>query len=265
MLQDWRVRDATSEIVVEADGWLGALAVGLGAFGLEFGALGRLSCTMTDTGGILARDAATGAEFHVEPVIPGPRSPSMPPSSFPRAVEAEVSQPAVEHRVRSDDMVENLFMRLGEISSCQGIAEAAALALRIVLDLVPSDASAVLIRTRSGDGLRFRATSGPAAMQLIDTVIPLGRGIAGHVVQLGVGITIEDVRADYRHDRRLDRSTGFTTRAMLAVPVRADTGAVYGCLELLNPPQPFTDTDFELASRVAASLGSFMNSVYAGR
>ncbi|MDP2314519.1 MAG: GAF domain-containing protein, partial [Pseudomonadota bacterium] len=172
---------------------------------------------------------------------------------------------AAHHGVLTDDMVEDLFLRLGELSSCEGVAQASAVALRIVLDLVPAGASAVLIRTRSGDGLRFRAASGPAATRLIDSVIPLDRGIAGYVCQLGVGIALEDVHRDRRHDGRLDRSTGFTTRAMLAVPVRADTGAVYGCLELLNPPRPFTEGDFEVAARVAASLGSFLNSVYAER
>ncbi|MDP2310992.1 MAG: GAF domain-containing protein [Pseudomonadota bacterium] len=323
MLQDWRVSDGTSEIVVEADGWLGALAVALGAFGLEFGALGRLSCSMQENGGVLARGSTNGAEFLVEPVTPGLSTPAMPDSGFPTPADPEeaadpapaappeapeaparspapappatpvapailaapvVSAPAplvelvddeptaagakveAAHRgALTDDMVEDLFLRLGELSSCTGLAEASAVALRIVLDLVPAGASAVLIRTRAGDGLRFRAASGPAANQLIDTVIPLERGIAGHVVQLGLGITIEDVLGDRRHDRRLDRSTGFTTRAMLAVPVRADTGAVYGCIELLNPPRPFSDGDFEVAARVAASLGTFLNSVYAER
>jgi hypothetical protein len=292
MLQDWRVSDGTAEIVVEADGWLGALAVGLGAFGLEFGALGRLSCSVQENGGAIARDATTGAEFRVEPVTPALRKAAAPTPSLPDPVEAALAKAAAsaaplqpddptETAVRriaavrkvdaahsgalTDDMVEDLFLRLGEVSAAASLAEASATALRIVLDLVPAGASAVLIRTRAGDGLRFRAASGLAATQLIDTVISLDRGIAGHVVQLGIGIAIEDVRTDSRHDRRMDRSTGFTTHAMLAVPVRADSGAVYGCLQLLNPPRPFSDGDFEVAARVAASLGSFLNSVYAAR
>ncbi|MES2643701.1 MAG: GAF domain-containing protein [Myxococcota bacterium] len=290
MLQDWRVSDGTAEIVVEADGWLGALAVGLGAFGLEFGALGRLSCSVQESGGAIARDATTGAEFRVEPVNPALRRAVAAVPTLPDPVAAALAQVAAsaarppdptETGVRrieagrkveathsgslTDDMVEDLFLRLGEVSAAASLSEASATALRIVLDLVPAGASAVLIRTRAGDGLRFRAASGLAATQLIDTVISLDRGIAGHVVQLGIGIAIEDVRTDSRHDRRMDRSTGFTTHAMLAVPVRADSGAVYGCLQLLNPPRPFSDGDFEVAARVAASLGSFLNSVYAAR
>jgi DNA-binding IclR family transcriptional regulator len=52
---------------------------------------------------------------------------------------------------------------------------------------------------------------------------------------------------------------------MIAVPVRADSGAVFGCLELLNPPTEFSGQDFEIAARVAASLGAFLASVDAVR
>ena len=163
------------------------------------------------------------------------------------------------------DVLEDFFLRLGEISSATEVAQASAIALRITLDLVPAGAGATLIRTRAGNGLRFRAASGPAASKLIDTVIPLDRGIAGYVCQLGVGLSIADVRRDRRHDTRVDRSTGFDTRTLLAVPVRPDTGGVYGCIELLNPPRPFTDADLEVAARVGASLGTFLNSVYTVR
>ncbi len=274
MMQDWRVSDGTTEIIVEADTWLDALAIGLGAFGLEFGALGRLDCAEQTDGGVIAKDAVTGAALRVTPFAADPPAFIMPASSFtagdPEPEPSTANDVAAdagdaEFHALTDDMVVDLFLRLGEISSCVGVAEASAVALRIVLDLVPAGASAVLIRTRAGDGLRFRAASGPAATQLVDTVIPLEKGIAGYVCQLGVGISIADVRRDRRYDSRIERSTGYATRAMLAVPVRADTGAVYGCLELLNPPRPFTGGDFEVAARVAASLGSFLNSVYASR
>jgi hypothetical protein len=96
----------------------------------------------------------------------------------------------------------------------------------------------------------------------VDSVIPLDRGIAGFVCQLGLGLRVADVQRDRRHDRRVDHSTGFTTEAMIAVPVRSVSGAVYGCVELLNPPRPFTDDDLDIASHVGTSLGGFLESLY---
>lgn len=193
-----------------------------------------------------------------EPPDTGPPGPD-DPTAHGRYV------PASAAGALPDDVVMDLFLRLGDITAARGVAEASGIALRILLDLVPAGAGAVLIRTRAGDGLRFRAASGPAAGRLVDTVIPLERGIAGFVCQLGVGLSVGDARRDRRHDDRVARSTGYTTRAMLAVPVRADTGAPYGCVELLNPPAPFTDRDFAIATRVAASLGAFLHSVYVAR
>jgi len=118
------------------------------------------------------------------------------------------------------------------------------------------------VRTRAGDAMRFRAALGPAATSVLDTTIPLDRGVAGFCFQLGLALTVADVHGDNRHYVRVDKATGYHTRAILAVPVRADDGGVYGVLELLNPPRAFTDEDLELASRVGATLGAYFQGMY---
>jgi hypothetical protein len=167
--------------------------------------------------------------------------------------------PEPSPQVALDDRLEDLFMRLGEISEATSISEACASALRIAAELVPSDAGCILIRTRAGDGLRFRAALGPASKAVVDTVIPLDKGIAGFTFQMGLALTIEDAKRDERHYGRVDRATGYQTRSVLAAPIRADEGGVYGCLELLNPPRAFSEDDLEVATRVAASLGSYLH------
>jgi hypothetical protein len=254
MAQNWRVRSATNEVQIEAEAWLDALALGLPQLGVAQGALARLSCEELPNGGAVARDPRTGDVVRVDPIDDA----LVPPPAEPTWEE----EPPVPAQVLSDDIIEDLYFRLGDISSATGVASASAVALRIALELVPAGAGATLIRTRAGNSLRFRAVSGPAGPQLIDTTIPLDRGVAGYVCQLGVGIAIADVRRDSRHDARIDRSTGFQTRAMLAVPVRPDTGGVFGVMELLNPPTPFTDQQLEICARVAASLGTFLNGAY---
>lgn len=401
MMQKWRIQTGSTDIEVDADGWLDALTAARGSLNLRSEALARLSCAVQRDGSVLARDLVNGTEIRVSsvqlgkppafsmpissfathqvaefvtpvlapqthaevPVVvepqrePPPRAPAPAPviaappafiapppvapspviaapppppavvapappavvapapavsppviAAAPQPVPAPVVAPAYPppppilapapvlapppplvmpapvlppreqeeaepppppapqtdmSAMMAESLMEMLFLELGELSMAQGVAEASGIALRIVLEHVPAEAGAVLIRTRAGDGLRFRAASGPASRALIDTVIPLGKGIAGQVDHLGIGILIEDVRADVRHNNRVDRSTGFQTRSMLAVPVRADVGANYGCLELINPPRPFTGADFELAARVAASLGVFLHSAYA--
>lgn len=251
---------------MNAESWLDALATA--PLGVKPDALAKLSCAVQDDGSVVARDMASGLEIRVSAVKMGlPPKFSMPPSSFPERAPPTPEEPEEEDdapvpAVMTTDVLEMLFMELGDISMAQGVAEASGIALKIVLGHVQAGAGAVLIRTRAGDGLRFRAASGPASRKLVDTVIPLDKGIAGFVNYMGTGLLIEDVSRDGRHNAKVDRSTGYSTKAMLAVPVRSEDGGIYGVLELLNPPRPFTDVDYDVAARVATSLGEMLHAVY---
>ncbi|MBM4365771.1 MAG: GAF domain-containing protein [Deltaproteobacteria bacterium] len=310
-LQRWRVSTGTGEVEIEAENWLGALAQGFPALGMDLGAFGRLVCATDADGGAVARDPRTGGEIRVDRVaVNEPPSLSMPTSSFAAlyapqlrapppasapvelessddeltpidaAIPANLPPPVPEVEAQPDHTdeteppqppppapldtrLEDLFMELGEIASAPTANDACLVALKIASRHVPTDAGAVLIRTRHGDGLRFRAAMGPAARAVIDTVIPLDKGIAGFAYQLGLALAIDDAKRDSRHYGRVDRATGYTTRGVLAAPVRGDRGGTFGCVELLNPRRPFTADDIEIVSRVGAALGEYMLAGYA--
>lgn len=67
------------------------------------------------------------------------------------------------------------------------------------------------------------------------------KGIAGHVVQTGKSVNVPDAYADARFNREIDRTTGFTTRTILAVPMHDYSGQLMGVLQALNK----TDGSFE--------------------
>jgi len=71
--------------------------------------------------------------------------------------------------------------------------------------------------------------------KLVGTHIPVDQGIAGFAHTFGVAVIVEDARRDARHYKAVDRSTGYRTEAVLAVPIKAPGGASMGCMELLNP------------------------------
>jgi DNA-binding NtrC family response regulator/putative methionine-R-sulfoxide reductase with GAF domain len=65
--------------------------------------------------------------------------------------------------------------------------------------------------------------------------LPIGRGLAGWVAETGETARIEDASSDARFDPSADRATGYTTRSILAVPIREDaSGPVRGVLQVLN-------------------------------
>jgi adenylate cyclase len=59
-------------------------------------------------------------------------------------------------------------------------------------------------------------------------------GIAGHVFTNGTGLIVADAYADPRFNAEIDRRTGYTTRNVLAAPIRTMRGEVIGVTQILN-------------------------------
>jgi GAF domain-containing protein len=113
------------------------------------------------------------------------------------------------------------------------------------------EGSLLLVDELSGD-LVFAYTSGYFGSQLLGQRIPSGAGIAGYVASSGKSLIVNDVRGDDRFHSDTDQSTGYTTRAVLAVPLRS-VGGVQGVIEVLNPRHggTFTSNDRQLLEAVA--------------
>ncbi len=89
-----------------------------------------------------------------------------------------------------------------------------------------------------------------------DLLLPPGRGIAGDVGRTGVAVNIVDVAADPRWAREVDQRTGYSTRSMLCVPVRAPDGGTRGVIQVLNKRGgPFSPVDQAFASALASQIG----------
>ncbi|MFV8755499.1 sigma 54-interacting transcriptional regulator [Nannocystaceae bacterium ST9] len=96
--------------------------------------------------------------------------------------------------------------------------------------------------------------------------LAFGQGIAGTVAAEGELLAVADPANDPRFDATFDRQTGFSTRSMLAVPIRDSAGAVIGVLQLLNASRGHFDADDERrAVELAASAGQVLEatSLYA--
>ncbi len=89
--------------------------------------------------------------------------------------------------------------------------------------------------------------------------IAIGQGIAGWVAEAGKPVRIDDAASDARFDSSADRATGYTTRSVLAVPIREEGGGpVRGVLQVLNRPSPWHEDDerylVALAAQIARAL-----------
>ncbi len=81
--------------------------------------------------------------------------------------------------------------------------------------------------------------------ELAGIELPVGKGIAGQVALSGEPVCINDVYADERFDRSVDKRTGYRTRNLLAVPMRLRDGEILGVVELLNKTDGNFDSDDE--------------------
>ncbi len=86
---------------------------------------------------------------------------------------------------------------------------------------------------------------------------PLERGIAGHVARTGEPVRIDDASRDPRFDPSSDEKTGFTTRSVLAVPIReASDAPVRGVVQVLNrKDEPFDADDERYLIALSIQLG----------
>ncbi len=102
------------------------------------------------------------------------------------------------------------------------------------------------------DELVFNATAGPVARNLAGQRLPPGTGIVGEAVQNRRPIISNNVEQNTSWAATTDKSTGFITRAILAVPMQIKE-RVIGVVEVINRKDglPFTEDDQNLISAFA--------------
>jgi signal transduction histidine kinase/putative methionine-R-sulfoxide reductase with GAF domain len=114
------------------------------------------------------------------------------------------------------------------------------------------EAGSLFLVDETTDELVFNATAGPVAQNLFGTRLPAGTGIVGDAVQSRRAIISNNVEQSNSWSASTDKSTGFTTRTILAVPMQIKE-RVIGVVEIINRKDglPFTEDDQNLISAFA--------------
>src|SRR5688500_18320903 len=92
-----------------------------------------------------------------------------------------------------------------------------------------------------GDELVFKLVRG-SAQKLIGKRMPAGEGIAGWVTKNKETVVVPFVQQDERFSGRMDETSGFETRSIVAAPLIGQ-GKVLGVVEVINKPgeAPFSE------------------------
>ncbi len=101
--------------------------------------------------------------------------------------------------------------------------------------LFSAAACSVALVDEDGSTLRFVASDGAGADEIVGVRIPVSRGIAGWAAMSGQPIAVRDVASDSRFARDVAESTHYVPTAIYAAPMIATDGEVLGVLSVLDP------------------------------
>ena len=139
------------------------------------------------------------------------------------------------------------------LNSTLRLNELLALIMKTSSEVMRSEVASLLLIDETSQELVFRVALGGKGAELEEKFrVKMGEGIAGSVAASGKAEIVNDPHKDPRFAKRFDNSTGFVTRAILCVPMKAK-GKVIGVLQAINPLERrgFDSDDLELFATFA--------------
>jgi adenylate cyclase len=127
---------------------------------------------------------------------------------------------------------------------------------RKISQLLKADRATLFLVDQEAGMLRSKVAQHTGDKPL-DIIIPISRGIAGHVARTGETLNIPDAYQHERFDPKTDRETGYRTRSILCMPIYNRARRVFAVAQLLNrlDGQPFDARDEQRFREFAAPLG----------
>ncbi len=136
------------------------------------------------------------------------------------------------------------------ISSTLDLDELIILVMQKAQSVMKADASSIMLLNEETNLLECRFALGEVQDQVKNKIqLKLGQGIAGWVAEKGDPVIVQDVNSDSRFYQKVDKTTGFITRSILAVPLKVK-GKVIGVAEVINrcDGKPFTEDNLHIFS-----------------
>ena len=170
-----------------------------------------------------------------------------------RAVGPDAGGPLPQHRVADElDAVLDISRSLGgklDVDHVLGVV------VGKVADIVGAEGSSILLIDPATGGMTFHLAAGPGAESAKTVPLPPGAGICGHVARTREPLIVNNAQDDARLYRRVDDTTGITTRNLLCVPLHG-AERLWGVLELINKRRglDFDEHDLRLAEAVGTQI-----------
>jgi len=145
------------------------------------------------------------------------------------------------------------------LNSTLNLNELLSLIIQTAAETLSCEAASILLYDEKLRQLFFAASTGNGAEKLAEIAVPLDNSLAGTIFRTREPIILNRIEGDPRHNPEASRHIGFTTKALLGVPLHIRDGRSIGVLEALNKKKgSFTEDDKNLlvvlASHAAVAI-----------
>lgn len=165
----------------------------------------------------------------------------------------------------SQSALEEVFLEIQQIHEQRMSMEQV---INFVMDLcmakISAEAGSIMFADVNGQELYFATARGPKAHDVMDFRVPMSKGFVGFCAREGVSLAISDAEKDPRFYKAISDALGYETRNICCAPVQFE-GRVYGCIELMNKSQPFTNTEVSVLTYVGRQLAKFVHDLIMAR
>lgn len=125
--------------------------------------------------------------------------------------------------------------------------------------MTSSEAASLLLLDSSKKQLVFKVATGEKGSSVKRFYVPLGKGVAGWVAENKQPVVLNDVRSDTRFTGQIDKSSGFSTRSILAIPMMVNNQLI-GVAEALNKVGgDYTEHDRKTMENLASLAAAAIN------
>ena len=117
---------------------------------------------------------------------------------------------------------------------------------------IGAEAACIALYDSSDELLHIKFASGAKRDEVKGVTLVLGQGILGKSVATNSTVRVDTVQEDFRLDSSVDEKTQFSTRSVLATPIRRRQ-VLLGVLEVINKRGElvFSESDARLLEMVA--------------
>ncbi len=172
---------------------------------------------------------------------------------------ARASAPAPAAAAAHDDRLATAFEALQDLPFLSTAAEGLEFAVKLLGDLIPSQAVAACLYDINTDELRVVAAAGPGSAERKTQAIPVSAGLFGQGARAGDrALVFHDAQHEPEFDPGVDCAPGIEARGMLLRSLVQD-GQLFGVMQLINRVNgQFTNEDVNVINYVAERVADFV-------